>query len=89
MIRPSGYDKVALDQVNSYNNRIIRWWGLIAFNEKSKLAALQSRFALRHIFGIEAMCLFLTMKVNLTPTTNRAATQITMSHTAHSEYLSL
>ena len=42
MIRPSGYDKITIDEVNSYNNRIIRWWGLVAFNEKSKLAALQS-----------------------------------------------
>ena len=42
MIRPSGYDKLAIDQINSYNSRICRWWGLVAFNEKSKLAALQS-----------------------------------------------
>ena len=42
MIYPSGYDKLTLDAVNSYNSRIHRWWGLVAFNEKSKVAALQS-----------------------------------------------
>ena len=42
MIRPTGYTQLAIDKVNSYNNRIYRWWGLVAFNEKSKLDALQS-----------------------------------------------
>ena len=42
MILPTGYDKLAIDQVNSYNNRINRWWSLIAYNEKSKLDAMQS-----------------------------------------------
>ena len=42
IVRPTGYDKLVVDKVKSYNNRIMRWWGLVAFNEKSKLSALQS-----------------------------------------------
>ena len=42
MVMPNGYNKIAVDKVNSYNNRILRWWGLVAFNEKSKLAAINS-----------------------------------------------
>ena len=42
MVRPTGYTQLAIDKVENYNNRIYRWWGLVAFNEKSKLAALQS-----------------------------------------------
>ena len=42
MVLPTGYTKLAIDKVKNYNNRIYRWWGLVAFNEKSKLDALQS-----------------------------------------------
>ena len=42
MIIPTGFNKIAVDKVNNYNNRIQRWWGLVAFNEKSKVNALLS-----------------------------------------------